>query len=598
MLSFKNVFHFDLDKKIPANMWEYLIYVFLKSPIYFLVQLLMDVIHYTRYPIAIAIFGTMLDDINATGGEVWTDPVIHKTIIILLFLSIGESAHILSNFMIIYWQRRFAAAIRRDFLYYTFHHSFNFLTNHFAGSLSRKITELSESTIRFFDTLRHSLWFAMIHMITVMLITGFLIPAYGLAVFIYILIITLPVVLLHKKISTKSSKYADARAKVTGVIVDSLTNFVAYKSFAKEEFEKDQHDEAARNEAYTYSKISRTMAQIGVYRRICIVMMMFGSIIVGLIGYQNGLLSIGEVSQIVFLSFSLVGTTWMLGMGIIQAFDEFGYLQDALKITSHPHEIIDIKDAKELSVSKGQITFNEVEFAYGEGAVFDHLNVDIKPKERIALVGHSGAGKSTFVNLLLRFFDVQGGQILIDGQDVKQVSQTSLRENIAYIPQDTALFHRSLMDNIRYGRLDASDEEVKAAAQKANAHLFIEDLPEGYNTLVGERGIKLSGGQRQRIAIARAILKDAPILILDEATSALDSESEQVIQQSLAALMKNKTVLAIAHRLSTIASMDRILVFEDGKIIEQGAHQELLDHKGHYAKLWAMQSGGFLTPDQ
>ncbi len=339
------------------------------------------------------------------------------------------------------------------------------------------------------------------------------------------------------------------------------------------------------------------MTQIGTYRRIAIIILMFGSIVFSILGYYDGELTIGEVSQIVFLSFSMVGTTWMLGMGLIQAFDEFGYLYDALKIASHPHEITDQNDGKELHVKDAEIAFKDVDFAYGEGGVFETLNVTIKPHERVALVGHSGAGKSTFVNLILRFFDLQSGQILIDGQDIKDVTQKSLRDNIAYIPQDTALFHRSLMENIRYGSLDASDEEVKRAAKEAHADLFIESLPKKYDTLVGERGIKLSGGQRQRIAIARAILKDAPILLLDEATSALDSESEQVIQDSLKKLMTGKTVIAIAHRLSTIASMDRILVFKDGQIIEEGTHQSLLDQNGHYAKLWAMQSGGFLTTD-
>ena len=246
---------------------------------------------------------------------------------------------------------------------------------------------------------------------------------------------------------------------------------------------------------------------------------------------------------------------------------------------------------------KADIALKVVFFRYSEDpseAVFESLNLNIPAGQKIGLVGTSGAGKSTLASLLLRFYDIDKGKITIAGKDIAKLTQHSLRKHIAVIPQDTALFHRSLMENIRYGNLGASDEDVIKAAKKAHAHDFIKDLPDQYQTMVGERGVKLSGGQRQRIAIARAILKDAPILILDEATSALDSESEALIQDSLSKLMKGKTVIAIAHRLSTIAKLDRLLVMQKGKIIEDGTHNELLKKKGYYARLWAMQSGGFL----
>jgi ATP-binding cassette subfamily B protein len=263
-----------------------------------------------------------------------------------------------------------------------------------------------------------------------------------------------------------------------------------------------------------------------------------------------------------------------------------------------PIEIQDMPGAKDLVVRKGEIVFSQVHFRYKNAEpLFENKSVTIEPGQKVGLVGYSGGGKTTFVNLILRLYDVTGGHILIDGQDIKEVTMDSLRTNIGMIPQEPTLFHRSLMENIRYGYLDATDEEVIAASKQAHAHEFIEKLPKGYHSLVGERGVKLSGGQRQRIAIARAILKDAPILLLDEATSQLDSITEKYIQNALWQLMKEKTTIVIAHRLSTLLNMDRILVFDNGKIIEDGNHQELLAKGGHYKALWDAQVGGFL-PDQ
>jgi ATP-binding cassette subfamily B protein len=254
------------------------------------------------------------------------------------------------------------------------------------------------------------------------------------------------------------------------------------------------------------------------------------------------------------------------------------------------------KSTARLRVAKGKITFKDVIFAHSEAdeRLFDGFSLEVKPGERIGLVGHSGSGKTTLTRLLLRFSDVEKGIIAIDGQNISEVSQQSLRKNIAYVPQEPMLFHRSLRDNIAYGKPSANDKQILQAARQANALEFIEKLPEGLDTMVGERGVKLSGGQRQRIAIARAILKDAPILVLDEATSALDSESEKLIQDALTKLMKGRTSIIIAHRLSTIAKLDRILVLENGSITEQGSHADLLKQKGTYAKLWAHQSGGFI----
>ncbi|HLF66589.1 MAG TPA: ATP-binding cassette domain-containing protein, partial [Gammaproteobacteria bacterium] len=295
------------------------------------------------------------------------------------------------------------------------------------------------------------------------------------------------------------------------------------------------------------------------------------------------------------LSFNILGMVWYLSMQTMQLFKEIGTMKAALSLVVKPLEIVDEHDALPLKVIRGEIVFDDVSFYYQHAnRLFENKSVTIKAGEKIGLVGFSGAGKSTFVNLILRFYDIYSGEILIDGQNIKKVTLDSLYENIAMIPQDTSLFHRSLMENIRYGRIDATDEEVIVSAKLAHCDEFIMRLPEGYAALVGERGIKLSTGQRQRVAIARAILKNAPILILDEATASLDSVTEELIQESLSQLMQNKTTIVIAHRLSTLAHMDRIMVFEHGHIIEEGSQAELLAQGGHFAKLWQMQAGGFL----
>jgi ATP-binding cassette subfamily B protein len=289
---------------------------------------------------------------------------------------------------------------------------------------------------------------------------------------------------------------------------------------------------------------------------------------------------------------------WYLASQFVTFAEELGKCKQALTIISALHDIRDEPNAQALEVTKGDIEFDDVTFHYDEGAhLFNNKNVLIQSGQKVGLVGLSGSGKSTFVNLILRLFDVESGKIRIDGQDIRKVTQESLREHIAMIPQDVSLFHRTLLENIRYGRTDATDEEVIQASKQAHCHEFISQLTEGYNALVGERGIKLSGGQRQRIAIARALLKNAPILILDEATSALDSLTEKLIQDSLHTLMQGRTTIVIAHRLSTLSEMDRILVFDNGQIVEDGTHADLIRAKGHYSRMWAMQAGGFL-PEQ
>jgi ATP-binding cassette subfamily B protein len=321
----------------------------------------------------------------------------------------------------------------------------------------------------------------------------------------------------------------------------------------------------------------------------------FGTLYYALQLWQQGLIGVGDFAMSTSLALLIITDARNLSRHFLEIFEHSGNIANGVQTIIRPYEIVDSEAAKPVIVKQGEIAFQQVDFSYSANKkIFNQLNITIPAGQRVGLVGYSGSGKSSFVNLILRFYDVQAGCIRIDGQDIRQITQDSLHQAIGFIPQDPSLFHRTLLENIRYGCLEATDEEVVAAAKLAHAHEFISTMPEGYAAMVGERGVKLSGGQRQRIAIARVMLKNAPILILDEATASLDSATEFYIQQSLELAMMNKTVLVIAHRLSTIAHLDRILVFEQGQIVEDGSHAELLAAGGHYKKLWDKQAGGFL----
>lgn len=399
----------------------------------------------------------------------------------------------------------------------------------------------------------------------------------------------------------KCAKYAflhgESRSVLAGKIVDSLTNNFIVNTFFRFRFEKNHIAHYQKNE-----KKANQLAQSYTVKMFCFlsaayVIEIFTLTWFMIFYWMQGKISTGEVVQLFYTLWNLSMVIWVVTSLAPEFFQALGIAKQALTVMQDPQDILDPPHAIDLSVKQGEIVFDNVSFGYGNKKIFQNKNIHIKAGEKIGLVGYSGAGKSTFVNLILRFFSVESGKILIDGQDIAHVTLESLRSNVALIPQDPILFHRSLEDNILYGKVDASQEEVIKAAKLAHCHEFIQKCPQGYATLVGERGTKLSGGEKQRIAIARAMLLKAPILILDEATSALDSVTEKYIQDSLEELMKNRTTLVVAHRLSTLSKMDRILVFDQGSIIEQGSPLELLNKKGHYANMWQMQAGGFL-PDQ
>ncbi|MGS2721711.1 ABC transporter ATP-binding protein [Paraglaciecola aestuariivivens] len=482
--------------------------------------------------------------------------------------------------------------------------SLGFFQNEFAGRVATKVmqTALSvrETVMKTLDILVYvSVYFISIVFLvfsadwrlTAPLIVWFL---------VYLVILRL----LIPKLKRVSQRQADARSMMTGRIVDSYTNITTVKLFAHSNREAD------------YAKEGMLAFLKSVYPQMRLVTVLYGCVwfsnallvfsITALAIYlwMQQLVTPGEIAITVSLCLRLNGMSQWVMWEVSSLFENIGTVQDGINSLSVPVAVQDSANAKPLAVKGGAIEFKQVNFGYS-GAdnlpiqVFNNLEIKIKPGEKVGLVGRSGAGKSTLVNLLLRFYDVQSGTISIDGQDISQVQQESLRANISMVTQDTSLLHRSVRDNILYGRLDASEADMLKAAKQAESHEFIQSLSDlqgrtGYDAHVGERGVKLSGGQRQRIAIARVMLKDAPILILDEATSALDSEVEAAIQQCLNRIMQNKTVLAIAHRLSTIAQMDRLLVLDKGQVVESGTHAELIKKNGIYAKLWEHQTGGFI----
>jgi len=489
--------------------------------------------------------------------------------------------------------------IRRDLFGYLQHHSQRYFLGNFAGSLANRIAETSMGTAQVLWTLMFDFWPLTITFAVSLTLLAQVDTTLALVLGGWMTLYVAVSFLLSKRCRRYARDYAAARSLVSGKIVDSVTNIMNAKLFARRDFEREYLEHFLDFEVGRARRVFWFMELIRWFQFTAAMGLMLG-----IVGYAIGLwidghMSVGEFAMAATLSLIIIEQARGLSRKFLDFFEYLGNVNDGVGIIVRPHEVRDTATAAPLVVARGEIRFEDVTFSYtGTRPVFEHLDLIVRPGEKLGLVGYSGSGKSTLLNLILRLFDVQHGRILIDGTDIAGVTQESLRRAIAMIPQDPMLFHRSLLENIRYGRLDASDDEVRVAADRAHADEFIRETEDGYASLVGERGVKLSGGQRQRIALARAILKDAPILLLDEATSALDSVTERHIQDSLRVLMTNKTVLVIAHRLSTLAHLDRIVVFHHGRIIEDGSHAALLAAGGHYARMWAMQAGGFLPEDE
>lgn len=474
-------------------------------------------------------------------------------------------------------------------------HSFSFHQNHFSGNLANKVSEVAASV------------HAAVHILTDRVVACILVlafslynvslvhKAFALGMLCWVMLsfgMALVMIFFFQRLLMEAS---ESRSVVVGHLVDILSNVVSVRFFANFKFENRFLTKWVDFAVSKEQSRDRLFFWINMYQGAAFLIWEGVSSWWLLQGLAAGNFTVGDFVLILNMNTFLVDFFWSLAKDVRQFWVEIGNIRQGLVVLDVPLQIVDKPDAKPLVVTQGKIEFDKVVFCYPEyNKIFNGQSVVIHAKQKVGLVGHSGCGKSTFVNLILRLFEINGGKICIDGQDISMVTQESLRQAIAIIPQEPSLFHRSLLENIRYGNINATDEQVMEAAKQAHAEDFIKAMPEGYNAMVGERGVKLSGGQRQRVAIARAVLKNGPILILDEATSQLDSITENHIQDSLWDLMQNKTTLVIAHRLSTLLYMDRILVFDHGKIVQDGTHQELLAQDGIYKELWDAQVGGFL----
>jgi len=484
--------------------------------------------------------------------------------------------------------------------WYVVRQSWAFFQNDFAGRIANRVMQTGPAIRETLVAMLTSVWYILVYGTAALILLASADPWLALPVVLWFLGYLVMLRVLVPRMRDRSKEVSEGRSMLTGRIVDSYTNILTVKLFARAHEEDAYVRDAVDIHTDLFYRSLRLNTVFGLWLSSLNAMMVTGTGGLALFLWTRGKVEVGTVAMALPLAWQIVNIAGWVAWQITSIFENVGVIQEGMMTIAKPIALTDRPDAADLKVTRGEIRFEDVSFGYGrETGVIEDLTLTVKPGEKIGLIGRSGAGKSTLVNLLLRFFDLEGGRILIDGQDISAVTQESLRAQISMVTQDTSLLHRSIGDNIRYGRPQATEAEIVAAAKLAHADEFIRELEDwkkrtGYAAQVGERGVKLSGGQRQRVAIARVILKDAPILVLDEATSALDSEVEAAIQSSLGTLMTGKTVIAIAHRLSTIARMDRLIVLDHGRIVEQGSHDELLRHGGHYAALWRRQSGGFI----
>ncbi len=478
--------------------------------------------------------------------------------------------------------------------------SWAFFQNDFAGRIANRVMQTGPAVRESLVALITGVWYILVYGTAALVLLGSADRWLALPIVLWFAGYLVMLRTLVPKMRDRSKSVSEARSWLVGRIVDTYTNILTVKLFARA-----RDEDAYVREAFDeHTGLFYASLRLNTLFSFCLstlnAMLVTGTGGMAIWLWVHGKVEVGTVAMALPLSWQIISIAGWVAMRVTEIFENIGVVQEGMMTISQPIKLTDQPDAGALNVTRGEIEFQDIRFGYGrENGLIDGLSLTIRPGERIGLIGRSGAGKSTLVNLMLRFFDLEDGRILIDGQDIAKATQESLRTQISVVTQDTSLLHRSIRDNIRYGRPEATEAEIVAAAEQAQADAFIHELEDwrgrrGYDAHVGERGVKLSGGQRQRVAIARVILKNAPILILDEATSSLDSEVEAAIQASLDTLMTGKTVIAIAHRLSTIARMDRLVVIDRGRIVEQGTHAELLRSGGHYAELWRRQSGGFI----
>ncbi|MDQ3123622.1 MAG: ABC transporter ATP-binding protein/permease [bacterium] len=566
----------------------YVIGIFLTLP-------LALVMHQILPPIIAASILDRLSTGNFVQGELWESfgvPLLAYGLLVILGGSLGWR-------LAVYFIWKLESFVERDLARTVFNKYMDldseFHANSFGGSLVSRANKLLSSYIRLADTAFFQLYTLIVFFIISSAVLWSRSPQFVIVSLFVSIIYIASSVLITKKVRQLSAVQAERQNKQTGVLADMVTNIMAVKSFAAHQSEKKRYEKSTESSRKATNDVMRASLLTETY---------FGGVTTSLqtlalvLATASVVLfdaNIGTVFLILTYTGNIQARLWDFSMHSLRQINRgLGDAQEAVETLLREPEVLDPIQPKRLHLQKGEITFEEVSFSHDHTNLFEHFNLRIAPGEKIGIVGLSGSGKTTLTKLLLRFKDLNSGKILVDGTDISSVAQADLRSYISYVPQEPLLFHRSLSENIAYGKGDSNESEIIKAAKNAHAHEFITKLPESYKTLVGERGVKLSGGQRQRVAIARAMLKDAPILILDEATSALDSESEVLIQDALWKLMEGRTAIVIAHRLSTIQKMDRIIVLDDGKIVEEGSHKQLIANKGVYSRLWQHQSGGFL----
>jgi ATP-binding cassette subfamily B multidrug efflux pump len=553
-----------------------------------------------------AIMGKVVDWLSGVSREqLWQQEGTHLAILAAVLLLSTVFIVMQTMFKHQALAGNFPMRLRWNFHRLMLNQSMSFYQDEFAGRVAAKVMQTALAVRDVWFIVADIMIYVIVYFGTMVTVVGYFNPLITMPFFLWLAAYTVSLSYFVPRLSKMSQRQADARSLMTGRITDAYTNISTVKLFSHAGREAGYAQHAMSEFLGTVHGQMRLVSQVEIVNHILNMLLIIATGLSALLLWSKGEVTVGGVAAATAMSLRLNGVSHWVMWEMTSLYEQVGTVQDGINTLTMHNAIKDAVDAKPLQVKQGEIKFDAVDFNYGRAFQADrkdilkNLNLHIKAGEKVGLVGRSGAGKSTIVNLLLRFYEVESGSVLIDNQNINSVTQNSLRASIGMVTQDTSLLHRSVRDNILYGRPDATEADMIAAAKRAEAHEFILNLSDakgrtGYDAHVGERGVKLSGGQRQRIAIARVMLKDAPILVLDEATSALDSEVEAVIQESLYKLMEGKTVIAIAHRLSTIAAMDRLIVLDNGNIIEEGSHKDLLAKNGLYAGLWSHQSGGFL----
>lgn len=589
-------------KKLPENIWAFLWFFMVQIKGRIMVLAALGIVAGILGSLSAFFFGQIIEVFVTTTdkAELWdnlaTPLTLYTTLILIIVPALYNTHGWLNSHTLPYY----AAMIRRQLALYLHQHSYRYFQDDFAGRLAGKVLEMPYAMRQIVNDILGPFIYAGTMFIATLAIFSW-IGVYFLGfTALYIVAYVFNLRYFVPKIQNKAELASRKRSIMRGRFVDIVTNIFLVKIFARRDFEDRYFKESLHDNADSVSDQEMTLTRMFRVQHFLNSSFMFGLIIAAVDAWNSNSLTTAQISMILPMALNMMSATFWLTETYTGFFERLGEVQEGMEAVVQAHEVVDASDALPMKIETPSIQFENVVFSYPARPMFNEFSLGIKPYQRVGLVGPSGAGKSSLMQLILRLHDIQGGRILIGGQDIAKVTQDSLRNHIAVIPQMADMLHRTVRENIAYGRLDCTEEQIIEAAKRAQAHEFIVGLKDargntGYDSTVGERGVKLSGGQRQRIAIARAILKDAPVLILDEATASLDSESEKLIQAALEDVMKDRTVIVIAHRLSTIAHLDRLIVMDHGKILEDGTHQDLLSQNGLYARLWSLQSGGFLA---